>query len=123
MSPKFERCTGISQSRLELLHKLFGIEEISQTALQKQVNIDSAAVTRHLKQLEAKGIVSRSKNPEDHRFTYVRLTDEGRRKIQDYYEEKEIFISKVFKDFTGEEQSVLSNMLNRLQENVQEIKE
>ncbi|WP_171050812.1 MarR family transcriptional regulator [Bacillus sp. BHET2] len=121
MSPKFERCTGISQSRLDLLHKLFEVEEISQTALQKVVNIDSAAVTRHLKQLEGKGMVSRRKNPDDNRFTFVRLSDEGRMKIEAYREEKEIFISKVFKDFTEEERSTLSEMLNRIQGNVQEI--
>jgi DNA-binding MarR family transcriptional regulator len=121
MSPKFERCTGISQSRLDLLHKLFEVEEISQTALQREVNIDSAAVTRHLKQLEGKGMVSRRKNPDDNRFTFVRLTEEGRQKIEAYREEKEIFISKVFKSFTKEERSVLSDMLNRIQDNVQDI--
>jgi DNA-binding MarR family transcriptional regulator len=121
MSPKFERCTGISQSRLDLLHKLFEVEEISQTALQREVNIDSAAVTRHLKQLEGKGMVSRRKNPDDNRFTFVRLTEEGRKKIEAYREEKEIFISKVFKSFTKEERSVLSHMLNRIQDNVSDI--
>lgn len=121
MSPKFERCTGISQSRLDLLHKLFEVEEISQTALQREVNIDSAAVTRHLKQLEGKGMVSRRKNPDDNRFTFVRLTEEGRQKIEAYREEKEIFISKVFKSFTKEERAVLSDMLSRIQDNVQEM--
>jgi DNA-binding MarR family transcriptional regulator len=121
MSPKFERCTGISQSRLDLLHKLFEVEEISQTALQREVNIDSAAVTRHLKQLEGKGMVFRRKNPDDNRFTFVRLTEEGRKKIEAYREEKEIFISKVFRSFTKEERSVLSEMLNRIQDNVSEI--
>ncbi len=121
MSPKFERCTGISQSRLDLLHKLYEVEEISQTALQRVVNIDSAAVTRHLKQLEGKGMVSRRKNPDDNRFTFVRLSDEGRMKIEAYREEKDIFISKVFKSFTKEERSVLSDLLNRIKDNVQEI--
>ncbi|UII58231.1 MarR family transcriptional regulator (plasmid) [Cytobacillus spongiae] len=121
MSPKFERCTGISQSRLDLLHKLFEVDEISQTALQREVNIDSAAVTRHLKQLEGKGMVSRRKNPEDNRITFVRLTDDGRGRIKAYREEKELFISKVFMNFTKEERSALSGMLNRIQVNVQNI--
>ena len=121
MSPKFERCTGISQSRLDLLHRLFEVDEISQTALQREVNIDGAAVTRHLKQLEGKGMVSRRKNPADNRFTFVRLTDEGRMRINTYREEKEIFITKVFKSFTKEERLVLSDMLNRIQGNVQDI--
>ncbi len=121
MSPKFERCTGISQSRLELLHKLFEVDEISQTALQKEVNIDSAAVTRHLKQLEVKKMVARRKNPDDNRFTFVRLTEEGRDRIASFRKEKEQFIQKVLKDFTEQEQSELSNMLNRIQSNIKEI--
>jgi DNA-binding MarR family transcriptional regulator len=121
MSPKFERCTGISQSRLEILHKLFEVEEISQTALQKEVNIDSAAVTRHLKQLEVKEMVTRRKNPDDNRFTFVRLTEEGREKIASFRIEKEEFIGKVLKDFSEKEQTELSNMLSRIQNNIEEI--
>jgi len=121
MSPKFERCTGISQSRLEILHKLFEVEEISQTALQKEVNIDSAAVTRHLKQLEVKEMVTRRKKPDDNRFTFVRLTEEGREKIASFRIEKEEFIRKVLKDFSEKEQYELSDMLSRIQNNIEEI--
>ncbi|RLQ97449.1 MarR family winged helix-turn-helix transcriptional regulator [Falsibacillus albus] len=120
-SPKFERCTGISQTRLDLLHKLFEVEEISQTELQKTVNIDNGAVTRHLKQLEEKGMVSRRKNPADNRFTFVRLTSEGRDKIAGYKEEKQRFIKKVLKGFTEEEHAALLDMLIRIQNNVKAI--
>ncbi|PUB11714.1 MarR family winged helix-turn-helix transcriptional regulator [Paenisporosarcina sp. OV554] len=120
-SPKFERCTGISQSRLDILNKLYEIEEISQTELQKEVNIDHAAVTRHLKQLEEKGMVSRRKNPADNRFTFVRLTDEGRTKIIAYQDEKQRFISKVLTGFTEKERSSLLEMLTRIQDNVKNI--
>ncbi|UAL50639.1 MarR family transcriptional regulator [Bacillus sp. CMF21] len=119
--PKFERCTGISQSRLELLHELYEADEISQTALQKKVNIDNAAVTRHLKQLEEKGMVTRRKNPADNRVTFVKLTEEGRMKIVAYKEEKQRFISNVLKDFSEEERSSLLNMLSRIQGNVEKI--
>ncbi|MGB3260751.1 MarR family winged helix-turn-helix transcriptional regulator [Paenisporosarcina sp.] len=120
-SPKFERCTGISQSRLDLLTKLFEVDEISQTELQKEVNIDHAAVTRHLKQLEEKGMVSRRKNPADNRFMFVRLTDEGRTSISAYQDEKQRFISKVLNGFNEEERSLLLNMLTRIQDNVSNI--
>ncbi|MCA0984436.1 MarR family transcriptional regulator [Halobacillus yeomjeoni] len=121
MSPKFERCTGISQSRLEILHKLMKVDEITQTALKQQVNIDGAAVTRHLKQLEEKEIISRRRNPEDNRVTFVQLTTEGRRKIECYCTEKESFISKVFNGFSEEERTVLSELLNKVQNNVKQI--
>ncbi|KON85494.1 MarR family transcriptional regulator [Sporosarcina globispora] len=119
--PKFERCTGISQSRLEILRELFESEEITQRALQKKVNIDHAAVTRHLKQLEEKRMVTRRKNPEDNRFTYVSLTEEGKTKIAAYCEEKQLFISNILNGFSEHERSSLLDMLTRIQENVDKI--
>jgi DNA-binding MarR family transcriptional regulator len=121
LSPKFERCTGISQSRLDLLHKLMEVDEISQRALQREVNIDNAAVTRHLKQLEAKGMVSRRKNPDDNRITFVSLTDEGRERIASLCQEKKQFIAQMLKEFSTDEQEMLSHLLMRIQQNVKDI--
>lgn len=119
--PKFERCTGVSQSRLELLHKLFEVEEISQTALQKKVNIDHAAVTRHLKQLEERGTVVRRKNPDDNRVTFVRLTEEGRSRIEGYCKGKKRFIEDVLQGVSEDDRSRLEELLARIQENVEKI--
>lgn len=33
--PKFERCAGISPTRLRLLHELFQVDEVSQITLQR----------------------------------------------------------------------------------------
>ena len=118
---KFEQCAGISQTRLEILRELFESEEINQRALQKKINIDHAAVTRHLKQLEEKGLVIRRKSPEDNRFTYVQLTPDGKRRIAAYCEEKQRFISNVLKGFSNEESSLLLGMLTRIQSNIEEI--
>ncbi len=40
-------------------------------------------VTRLLDRMEAAGLVSRERNPSDRRVVVVRLTDEGRRKVDD----------------------------------------
>lgn len=121
ISSKFEGCTGISQSRLELLHQLHQVDEISQKELQKEVNIDNAAITRHLKQLEANEMITRRKSPNDNRVTLVSLTDAGRNKIHSFQEEKERFAASVLKDFNEEERDELLNMLNRIQKNIKEF--
>ncbi|MDP4163262.1 MAG: MarR family transcriptional regulator [Bacillota bacterium] len=118
ISSTFEGCTGISQSRLDILHQLYEVEEISQTALQKEINIDSAAVTRHLKQLEANGMVSRRKSQTDNRITLVRLTDHGRHKIISFREEKARFVTQMLDGFSEEERALLGSMLNRIQANL-----
>ncbi|MGF7033625.1 DNA-binding MarR family transcriptional regulator [Paenibacillus mucilaginosus] len=118
ISPKFERCTGISSSRLEILHELCRSDEINQSTLQKRIDIDSAAITRHLKQLEADGMVTRRRNPDDNRVTFVRLTEEGRRRIGAYTAEKELFIRQILHGFSEEEVHVLADMLERMQNNI-----
>jgi len=118
ISPKFERCTGISASRYELLSQLYKVEEINQSTLQKLVNIDSAAVTRHLKQLEASGMVTKRRNPEDNRVIFVSLTDEGRERIIEYRKENMGFVKQMLHDFTAEEVDALSDMLRRMQDNI-----
>ncbi|WP_203339139.1 MarR family winged helix-turn-helix transcriptional regulator [Planococcus beijingensis] len=118
VSPKFERCTGISASRYELLSQLYQTDEINQSTLQKAVNIDGAAITRHLKQLEAGGMVARRRNPADNRVIFVSLTEEGRKQIVEYRKENMGFVKQMLHDFTPEEVDVLSDMLDRMQHNI-----
>ncbi|ANF38851.1 MarR family transcriptional regulator [Bacillus sp. CN2] len=119
---KFEACTGISQSRLELLAVLFYVDEISQSDLQKKVNIDGAAVTRHLKQLEAKEMVTRRRKPEDNRIILVRLTDQGRERIEASKKEKERFIKEMLAGVSEEERNMLKNVLSQMQNNIENMK-
>ncbi|MFC4779057.1 MarR family winged helix-turn-helix transcriptional regulator [Paenibacillus sp. GCM10023252] len=121
ISPKFERCTGISPTRLELLHHLVQADEISQTTLQREVNIDLAAITRHLQQLEAAGMVERRKSTSDNRMTLVRLTDKGREQIISYRIEKDEFVNKLLHGFNDEECQQFAAMLSRMQHNLSDL--
>jgi DNA-binding MarR family transcriptional regulator len=121
INSKFEGCTGVSQSRLELLSHLYQVDEMSQKALQKEMNIDNAAITRHLKQLEVNGLILRRKKTSDNRITLVTLTDYGRKKISCYQEEKKRFVTSMLKDISEEERDLLFDMLNRIQNNIKEI--
>lgn len=118
ISPKFERCTGISASRYELLYQLYKTAEINQSTLQKAVNIDAAAITRHLKQLEADDMVTRRRNPADNRVIFVSLTQQGREQIVGYRKENVGFVKQMLNDFTTEEVDTLSDMLTRMQDNI-----
>ena len=118
ISPKFERCTGISSTRLAILQILCECNEINQSQLQKHINIDSAAITRHLKQLEADGMVTRHKNPIDNRETFVRLSEEGHQRIEGYKSEKQNFIQQILEGFSEDETQVLVDFLKRMQNNI-----
>ncbi|MED1055656.1 MarR family transcriptional regulator [Bacillus mycoides] len=121
ISSKFDGCTGLSQSRVELLYQLYQVEEISQKELQQEVGIDNAAITRHLKYLEAKEMISRRKKLTDNRVTLVSLTDYGRNAFHSFREEQERFASSVLKGFTEQECDAFLCVLERLQKNINEI--
>lgn len=118
IGPKFERCAGMTPTRFRLLQELYRISEISQISLQKLLEIDPAAVTRHLKGLEENGMIARRNNPADNRVTLVSLTSQGREHINAYRENKTEFISDLLAGFNEQERTVLAEMLTRLQYNI-----
>ncbi|QQN81768.1 MarR family transcriptional regulator [Bacillus toyonensis] len=75
------------------------------------MNIDGAAITRHLKQLEAKGIVLRRKQSEDNRIT----REKGREQIESSKKEKERFMKGMFVNISGEERKILIHVLLQMQ--------
>ncbi|WP_088010757.1 MarR family transcriptional regulator [Gottfriedia acidiceleris] len=121
INSKFPGCTGVSQSRLELLQQLYQEDELSQQELQKILDIDNAAITRHLKQLESSEMVVRRKKTSDNRVTLVKLTEYGRQKISLFQKEKDLFVTSMLEDFNEEERNLLLVMLDRLENNIQKI--
>ena len=122
IATRFERCAGVSPNRLELLCKLTG-GEISQSDLQKAVSIDPAAVTRHVQQLEAEGILVRTRCENDNRITLVQLTEEGKRKVADFKAEKERFMEELQADLTESERLQFIKTLQKLNHQIQQMKD
>lgn len=117
----YSGCTGLSASRFRLLRELFASEEISQTALQKSLGIDGAAITRHLKQLEALDFVNRRNSPDDNRVTLVQLNERGREHIQSFVEENSRLVEGLLEGFDAEERKVLADMLERMHHNAETL--
>lgn len=106
---------------MQLLCKLYQVEEISQTLLQKEVGIDGAAVTRHLKQLEANAMVARRIKPEDNRITLVSLTDYGRERIVTFGQERSQFVDRLLSSFDEAERQQLANMLKVMNDHISDM--
>ncbi len=68
---------GASPTRLFILALLSKHDEMTQAELNRQLDLDPAAISRHLHSLEVDGIVSRRVNPRHHRQVLVSLTEAG----------------------------------------------
>ncbi|MGL5450484.1 MAG: MarR family transcriptional regulator, partial [Lactococcus cremoris] len=82
MTAKFEKSTGFSITRYQLMMILKCKGRCSQTQLQSELKIDSAAVTRHLKLLEVKNLVKRQRNKDNNREVFVEITDEAKADLE-----------------------------------------
>lgn len=122
ISTRFERCAGVSPNRLELLCKLTG-GQISQSDLQKAVSIDPAAVTRHVQQLEAEGILLRTRSERDNRITLVQLTEEGKSKVAMFKAEKDRFLEELQVDLIESERHGFIQTLRKLNSQLQQMTE
>ncbi|MGV7118031.1 MarR family winged helix-turn-helix transcriptional regulator [Paenibacillus kyungheensis] len=88
----FENYMDMNTSRLQILCYLYNSDEIDQTAIKKYVEIDHAAVTRHLKSLESEGMIHRRTSTQDNRRTLVQLTEYGFKEVEISMKRREKFL-------------------------------
>ncbi len=112
----FEREAGMSQARLALLSHLRQKEELSQSTLQQRLNVDGAAITRQVKQLETEGLVARRAAPDDHRFTLVSLTTQGRKLADQVVRRRDAFEAKLLASVPSKDVVAMNKALERLRE-------
>lgn len=113
----FEKRAGISLTRYELLYMLLTTGKIPQIALQQQLNIDQAAITRHLKLLEEQQLVYRKRNEHNNREIIVEITDTGRKLLTSCDGDREQFINELYAGFTTEEVDQLQLLIKKLNHN------
>lgn len=78
----FEERLGISLTRYEILSQLLKQAPCTQIALQDSLQIDQAAITRHLRILEQSAYIERKRNPKNQRQVIVYMTDKAIQEIQ-----------------------------------------
>ncbi|PIK28908.1 transcriptional regulator, partial [Bacillus siamensis] len=66
--------------------------------------------------------VTRRRKPEDNRIILVRLTEQGRERIETSKKEKERFIKEMLAGVSAEERSMLKNVLSQMQNNIENMK-
>lgn len=110
---------GLSLTRYDILSNLNHVGPLRQRELQQRVDVDHAAITRHLKQLETQQLISRERCQQDNRVIYVELTELGRERIAHWTEQKKCLSDRLFVNMKVEEQQQLLELLNTLQYNIQ----
>lgn len=119
--PAFERHMGVSRARWHMLTTLLRSGEKSQAELVQALQVDGAAVTRQVKQLEEEGLITRRAAPHDNRFTLVALTAAGQRFIEERHDKRETFEARATEGLSAEEIAVTRRCLARIRANVEAL--
>ena len=119
--PAFERTMGMSRARWQILALLAQQEYASQAALAQRLRVDSAAVTRQVKQLESEGLLVRRVDPQDNRFTLVTLTPAGSELVERLRSQRDAFEMQALAGLSQEELAVLERGLGRIRANVRSL--
>lgn len=119
----FDQYIGMSQTRRQLLTLLSQKGEVSHAALQQQLLLDGATITRLVKQFEAEGVLSRRLDPQNNRYTLVSLTDSGQQIVAGLRAAHSTFQTRLLDGITREEQEVMVRALERLRANIRNVQE
>lgn len=117
IAQNFEKKTGISLTRYEMLNTIFERAQLSQIELQQTLKIDQGAITRHLKILEEKNFVVRNRNKQNNREVIVQITDTGIATLENCDLGKTEFIDELFNGFTNQEIQQLQILVKKLIDN------
>ena len=109
----------LSSAQFIVIVNLAGREgATSASELCKGISYDAGAMTRMLDRLEAKGLVRRTRSPDDRRLVNLELTEAGEAAYPRLREISMQVMNRSLRDFTPDEARTLQNLLQRLANNV-----
>ncbi len=119
LTAAFERHMGMSRARWAILNRLSREESLTQAVLAQRLNVDAAAITRQVKQLEREGLVTRWSDPKDNRYTVVALTAQGRSFVETQRSVRDEFERIVTADLSVEEIDHMRSCLLHMRRNLE----
>lgn len=108
----FEKRLGISLTRFQIIKYLYDVDVATPKQLSKILEIDAAAITRHLKKLEEVGYINKRRNKENNREIYVEITEASKNKIDSCIKDTDIR-NIISEDFTGDDLKNLTKLLDK----------
>ena len=112
----FEKKIGISLTRFQIIKYLHEVSFTTSKQLAQSLEIDAAAITRHLRILEQEGYVIKRRNEFNNRAVFVELSQKALDEIGRC--EKETNVRDLIgEDFTTEDLQNLVQLLNKFNKN------
>ena len=113
----FEKRLEISLTRFQIIKYLYDVEVATPKQIAQSLEIDAAAITRHLKILEEGEYITKRRNEQNNREVFVELTQYSKNKVNQCVKETDVrqFIGP---EFTNDDFEQLVKLLNKFNNNL-----
>ena len=112
----FEKKIGISLTRFQIIKYLHTSSSSTSKQISQSLEIDAAAVTRHIKILEKEGYVIKRRNENNNREVLVELSEKAHEEIRRC--ERETTVQDIIgNEFTEKDLKDLVSLLNKFNKN------
>ena len=88
------------------------------SAVAQVLGLDASTVSRHVKQLEDRGLLERTSDPDDRRASRIALADAGHRTLGDHFARRKDLITNALEGWSDADRDSLRTLLDRLNQEV-----
>ncbi|SDR01831.1 MarR family transcriptional regulator, 2-MHQ and catechol-resistance regulon repressor [Virgibacillus subterraneus] len=105
---------GVSITEFTILEALYHKGDLTVNQICDAVLINSGSMTYVIDKLQQRGLLERITSEEDRRVIHVRITNQGKKLMDDIFPQHEKVIEKVFEDVSPEELESVIDILKRI---------
>ena len=105
---------GLDKSAIIAMYAVRQLGTARPSGVATACGLDQSTISRHLKALEDKGLISRSPDPDDGRAQQVALTDSGQKLLADNDELRLERLTAALDGWSADERTVLAQSIGRL---------
>lgn len=106
--------TGFDFNEFTVLEVVYHKKKLTVTEIKEKVLVANSSLSYILDKLENKNLITRTKNKEDKRITYIELTDEGLKVSEEIFPMHYNVLKEVFSVLTNEEKDVMIKTLKKV---------
>lgn len=111
-------CDNLYPAEMQVLCLISSNPRFTVTDIATNLCITKSATSQLVKKLCTKGILEKTRLPENERFVFLTITDKGTSIIKNFFENESHAFGELIKDFSGiseDELETVKNFLNRLE--------
>jgi DNA-binding MarR family transcriptional regulator len=103
----------VDPATVPILHMLSCTGAIRLSDLAHRMQLDASTVSRHARQLEERGLISRTGDPEDRRASRVEVTELGHKTVAAAFEQRKQLIGRVLESWPSQDLQTLQRLAGR----------